>query len=156
MHDCTQEVLLAFTRDDSVKKMLTAYPNAFMVPRFHGSGSEATTAAADTAQQSAPAAAAASSRASDDHLPIGYGCEQETFPPCGLLPHEGIAHFAAPLCFLYQDKQPLFAVFREMVCTGVCKCVSADDMCWTVHTVLVSAIHHFICTGLLHSAVQTF
>ena len=73
----------------------------------------------------------------DTTIPSACGTSQgresvvvvEPLPPCGVVPFRGLVFYAAPLCYLYEDEDKLYGVFRAMYTQYFCRLhhVSSDS-----------------------------
>jgi hypothetical protein len=60
------------------------------------------------------------------HAPLlGHNCRTQpadtAAPPCGVQPFRGLVNYAAPLCFLYASKEPVYFALRAMFAQHWCR-----------------------------------
>ncbi|KAG5187988.1 hypothetical protein JKP88DRAFT_347942 [Tribonema minus] len=74
-----------------------------------------------TRDATVPARAAVATHAPIPHRIAGAGAPRGTVPPCGVQPFRGLVSYAAPLCFLWAERAPVYAAFRAMYVRYWCR-----------------------------------
>ncbi|KXZ53401.1 hypothetical protein GPECTOR_7g1297 [Gonium pectorale] len=106
-------MLLAFLRDGQVAPRLAAPPPAQLQM---GGPAEAMLAPSPAPQPLVMGSADGDAAAAGGAVPY--------YPPCGALPHKGLALLAAPLCYMYDKPAASYKIFRAMYCRYWSKLVS--------------------------------